>query len=77
MRIWAEGAPFDHKDALRARGYHWSDGSGGSMRAWWKDCDEVAVDAELAHLRAEVYKNPDLELPLSRFTGKDRFSMRV
>lgn len=47
------------------------------MRAWWKDCDEVAVDAELAHLRAEVYKNPDLELPLSRFTGKDRFSMRV
>ena len=65
VRIWAEEAPFDHKDTLRARGYRWSNGTDGTPKAWWKDVDEATAEAELAYLRTEIYKNADLELPLS------------
>jgi hypothetical protein len=34
-------------------------------------------DAELAFLRADIYQNPDLELPTKRFTSLHRFSTRV
>jgi hypothetical protein len=29
-RIWAEGSPFDAKEILKARGYHWSAGHSSS-----------------------------------------------
>lgn len=76
VRIWAEAAPFEHKDTLKARGYRWSDGSSGGPRAWWKDLEEAMSDAELAFLRADIYQNPDLELPTKRFTSLHRFSTR-
>jgi DNA polymerase-3 subunit epsilon len=77
VRIWAEGAPFEYREALRARGYHWSDGSNGTRRAWWKDVDEVAVDAEVAYLRATFFANQPVEFPMKRITGLDRFSTRA
>ena len=29
FRLWAEGAPFEHKDTLKGRGYRWSGGEDG------------------------------------------------
>lgn len=77
VRIWAEAAPFEHKDTLKARGYRWSDGSNGTLKAWWTDVEEAAADAEMAFLRTEVYRNPELELPHKRFTSLQRFSTRI
>lgn len=77
VRIWAEGAPFEHKDALRARGYRWWDGSNGCPRAWWKDVVEDALEAEVAYLRTTFFADQPVEFPVRRITGLDRFSTRV
>jgi DNA polymerase-3 subunit epsilon len=77
VRIWAEAAPFESKDVLKARGYRWSDGSHGSIKAWWKDVEETAAEAEMAFLRSDVYRNPELVLPYKRFTSLHRFSIRI
>jgi DNA polymerase III subunit epsilon len=77
VRIWAESAPFEHKDTLKARGYRWSDGSGDGPRAWWKDVEEAMSGAELAFLRADIYHNLELDLPTKRFTSLHRFSPRI
>ncbi|WP_354244018.1 hypothetical protein [Bradyrhizobium sp. LA2.1] len=34
MRVWAEQSPFELKDALKRRGYRWSNGSYGRPRSW-------------------------------------------
>ena len=77
VRIWAEDAPFEHKDALRGRGYRWSDGANGSRRAWWTDVDEDAVDAEVSYLRQAFFADQPVEFPMQRITGMDRFSRRA
>jgi DNA polymerase-3 subunit epsilon len=77
VRIWAEGAPFEHKNALRARGYRWSDGSSGSRRAWWIDVEEHAVEAEVSYLRETFFGDQPVEFPMKRITGLDRFSIRA
>ena len=77
VRIWAQAAPFEHKDTLRARGYRWSDGSGGSAKAWWKDFEDGEAEAELQFLRVNVYQNAEVELPTRRFTSQERFSVRI
>jgi len=38
--IWAEQSPFELKDALKKRGYRWSDGTDGRPRSWYIDVDE-------------------------------------
>jgi DNA polymerase III subunit epsilon len=55
MRIWAEQSPFDLKDALRRRGYRWSDGSDGRPRSWYVDVGETALQDEITFLRSEIY----------------------
>ena len=55
-RIWAENSPFDLKDVLRARGYRWNGEVTGAPRAWYIDVEEAARDAELAYLKAEIYR---------------------
>ena len=77
VRIWAQAAPFEHKDTLKARGYRWSDGSGDALKAWWKDVDEADAEAELAYLRSDIYQNADVDLPTKRFTSLQRFSARI
>lgn len=57
VRIWAPAAPFEYKDALKARGYRWSDGSGTAPRAWWKDVEEAVAASELTFLREHIYQN--------------------
>lgn len=77
VRVWAQAAPFEHKDALKARGYRWSDGSGNAPRAWWKDVEEATAEAELAFLRSAVYHNADVDLLTKRITSLQRFSARI
>jgi DNA polymerase-3 subunit epsilon len=76
LRIWAEASPFDLKDALRQRGYRWNDGSDGRPRSWYVDVDEVALDAEIAFLRSEIYLR-DVEPQLQTLSAFTRFSIRV
>jgi DNA polymerase-3 subunit epsilon len=75
-RLWAEGAPFELKDVLKARGYRWNAEHGGAPRAWYIDVDEAGREAELAFLRREIYQRD--VAPLSRrIDAYDRFSDRV
>ena len=54
LRIWAVGANFELKDALKARGYRWSDGANGSPRCWYKDVPESGRAAELAFMDEQL-----------------------
>jgi DNA polymerase III subunit epsilon len=56
MRIWAENAPFDFKDILKARGYRWNDGADGRPRSWWSDLHPDALEGELAFLRSDIFQ---------------------
>lgn len=73
IRIFAENAPFDMKDHLKARGYRWSDGSDGRPKAWWIDVDEDLYVDELRYLRTEIYRWDEAEPPTVRLTAHDRF----
>jgi DNA polymerase III subunit epsilon len=76
MRVWAENAPFDFKDSLKARGYRWNDGSDGRLRSWWSDLHPDALEGELAFLRAEIFQY-DADIPVRHVTAVDRFSDRA
>lgn len=76
MRIWAEDAPFDFKDILKARGYRWNDGSDGRPRSWWADLEQDSLEVELAYLRAEIFQY-DADIAVRRVTAVDRFSDRA
>jgi len=75
-RIWASYAPFDLKDALRERGYRWSSGGNGTLRAWFIDIAEELRDAELLFLQNEIYHR-EIDLPTRRIDAYTRFSSRV
>jgi DNA polymerase III subunit epsilon len=75
-RVWAGQSPFDLKDALRRRGYRWSDGSDGRPRSWYVDVDESKLDDEIAFLKTEIYLR-DAEPRLQTLTAFDRFSVRA
>jgi DNA polymerase-3 subunit epsilon len=75
MRVWAELSPFDLKDALKRRGYRWSDGSDGRPRSWYIDVGEAQLEDEIAFLRTEIYLS-DIEPRLQTLTALTRFSVR-
>jgi DNA polymerase-3 subunit epsilon len=74
-RVWAEDSPFEFKDALKARGYRWNGEANGAPRAWYVDVAEADREAELAFLKAEIYRG-DVELLVRRIDAHDRFSNR-
>jgi DNA polymerase III subunit epsilon len=76
MRVWAEQSPFELKDALKRRGYRWSDGSDGRPRSWYVDLEKDQLDDELSFLKTEVYLK-DVEPRLQVLTAFDRFSVRA
>ena len=76
MRVWAEQSPFELKDALKRRGYRWSDGSDGRPRSWYVDVDESKLNDEIAFLKAEIYLD-EVEPRLQALTAFDRFSVRA
>ena len=43
IRIYATGAPYACKEALRENGYRWSSGEDGCERAWFKDVEKGAL----------------------------------
>jgi DNA polymerase-3 subunit epsilon len=75
LRIWAENAPFDLKDVLKARGYRWNGEGTGAPRAWYIDVDDGASDAEVAFLKTEIYRG-EIALLVRRIDAYDRFSDR-
>lgn len=74
-RIRAEGAPFDLKDTLKARGYRWDDGSSGAPRAWYKDVADADKGSELSFLQQEIYQR-EVDLHPIKIDAYDRFSER-
>ena len=76
VRVWAVGAPFDAKDLLKARGYHWNPGDDSRPRAWFVDVDEEALKAERAFLCEKVYGG-DPRFQETRIDYNNRFSDRV
>jgi DNA polymerase-3 subunit epsilon len=76
VRVWAQGSPFDLKDTLKARGYHWNDGSDGRPKSWFIDVAEDRRDAELSYLKKEIYQR-EVDIQCRAMTGLDRFSKRV
>ncbi|WP_456683998.1 3'-5' exonuclease [Bradyrhizobium sp. USDA 3262] len=76
IRIWAEQSPFELKDALKKRGYRWSDGSDGRPRSWYVDVDEAHQDAEIAFLRKTIYLR-DADPRQQILSAMNRFSIRV
>lgn len=75
-RIWAENSPFDLKDVLKARGYRWNGDPGPAPKAWYIDVDEADREAEVAFLRAEIYKG-EIDPLMRRITAFERFSERA
>ena len=76
IRMWAVEAPFDAKDALKARGYAWNPGDDGRPRAWFVDVDEKALKDEREFLCEEVYAG-DPRFQESRIDYSNRFSDRI
>jgi DNA polymerase-3 subunit epsilon len=75
-RVWAEYAPFDLKDVLKARGYRWSNGENGALRCWYVDVDESEREAELRFLREEIYQR-NVDLRCVTYTALERHSARI
>ncbi|MGU3576679.1 3'-5' exonuclease [Brucellaceae bacterium C25G] len=73
VRIFAENAPFDLKDHLKARGYRWSDGTDGRPKAWWIEVDDQAYDDELNYLRTDIYRWKEAQPLTVYLTAHDRF----
>ena len=72
FRIWAERAPYEAKDRLKARRYRWSDGADGRPRAWWIEVGEAEVEGELDYLSQEVY-GWDATPRVQRLTALERY----
>ena len=76
-RVWAVGAPYAARDALKARRYRWSPGEHGGPRAWYTDVSAERVDAECAWLAAAVYGGARGGWRIQHFGADDRYSERV
>jgi DNA polymerase III subunit epsilon len=76
FRVWAENAPFELKDELKRRRYHWNDGTDGRPRSWHIDVEESKLEAETTYLRKEIYQR-DIDIACQEITALDRFSNRA
>ncbi len=77
LRIWATGAPYDRKDQLKARQYHWNSGDDGRPKAWYRDLAEDEGPAELDWLREQVYGGREGQWRTETFGADRRFSARA
>jgi len=77
IRLWAEGAPFDQKDALKKRGYRWSPGENGKHKAWYLDLSENELENEMIYLNTHIYPRIISKLPTDRINAKIRYSRRL
>jgi DNA polymerase-3 subunit epsilon len=72
LRIHAIGSPFHTKDALKERGYRWSDGMGGKPKCWWREVAEDAYDDEVCFLEEEIYAG-NMNAYVESLTACERF----
>lgn len=78
FRVWAVNSAYESKDLLKARGYHWSDGSQkGTEKAWFADIAQDAVEPEFAWLKENVYRRKSYGLPVDTHDALTRFSTRT
>jgi DNA polymerase-3 subunit epsilon len=75
-QIWAENAPFDLKEKLKARGYRWNDGTDGRPKAWFTEVSQAQKEDELHFLKTEIYLR-EVALLTREVTAWDRFSVRA
>ncbi|MBS1032851.1 3'-5' exonuclease [Gluconobacter cerinus] len=75
-RLWAEYAPFELKDTLKARGYRWNDGSDGRPKAWFIDRPPEEVEEEVRFLRSDIYQR-EADILVRPVEAADRFTSRV
>ncbi|MDB5643135.1 MAG: polymerase subunit epsilon [Hyphomicrobiales bacterium] len=75
-RIWASGAPYDLKDALKARGYRWNGDGAGAQRAWFIDVPDHAREDEFRYLHDEIYGRV-IDINCRKIDAYDRFSNRA
>ncbi len=74
-RIWADGASFDRKDQLKARGYRWNGDGIGGPRAWYIDVADAQREIEISFLQTEIYQRK-VELVVRHIDAHNRFSER-
>jgi DNA polymerase-3 subunit epsilon len=72
LRLWAQNSPFESKDLLKSRRYHWN----SNKRCWYTTIEEATLEAEYAFLSKMVYGRTITELPIDRITSLERFSER-
>ena len=72
-KLQATGAPFDAKDALKARGYRWD----GTQRVWATVLrSEAALTAELAWLADAVYGGRSTRVRVESLDARQRYANR-
>jgi DNA polymerase-3 subunit epsilon len=73
FRVFADNAPFETKDQLKARGYRWD----AERRVWHGEVrDEAALDGERAWLKANVYGGRSSTVTVEKQDARVRYSTR-
>lgn len=72
--VRAEETAFEQRAALKARGYRWDEGKGKRAKAWWIMTNDP--DAEVAWLRAEIYRDRR-EITVVNMPPTRRYSARL
>lgn len=75
VMVRALNAPFDTKELLKARNYHWDNGTPDRAKAWQKEIAEEAQEAELAWLRETIYKGKGAP-EMKKLSARTRYSGR-
>jgi len=70
--VRAIGAPFEVKDALKAAGYDWNDGSGKHPRHWHVSVREDHLDAEMKYLN-DLYQGGSAKAVIEKQNARMRF----
>ena len=72
-KLRATGAPFESKDALKARGYRWDN----EQRVWWTSLvGDEALQQETQWLKGQVYKGRSARVQLEAQSALVQFSAR-
>ena len=70
--VRAFGAPFDVKEALKARGYRWHGGGQGANKHWWCEIDEAELEPERSCLE-NLYRRASEQAHYEYKDARNRF----
>jgi DNA polymerase-3 subunit epsilon len=78
VRIWATGASFDAKDAMKSRGYVWHVGHPGAARhkLWYRDVAAKHADDECVWLGETAYGTRTHTFEREELTALTRYARR-